>query len=78
MIVCACSEWLEQDDPRYVGAWWLGFLAAFAGMLLFAVPMSGFPKDLPGGLPRACNIKLPSKVLHKTYIHFYVHCIQDF
>lgn len=35
-------------DPRWVGAWWLGFAISVAGFLVIAVPLFGFPKRLPG------------------------------
>jgi hypothetical protein len=35
-------------DPRWVGAWWLGFVISVAGFVIIAVPLFGFPKRLPG------------------------------
>lgn len=39
---------LTPDDPRWIGAWWGGFL--LCGVLLFfsALFMFGFPQSLPG------------------------------
>ncbi|XP_076823050.1 solute carrier organic anion transporter family member 4C1-like isoform X2 [Clavelina lepadiformis] len=39
---------LPNYDPRWVGAWWVFLLAAMEFTWLLAVPMSGFPKQLPG------------------------------
>ncbi len=39
---------LTDKDPRWVGAWWLAFLIGGGLLALFATPMSGFPRDLPG------------------------------
>ena len=65
MIVC--REWLDPEDPRWVGAWWLGFVFAALAMFLFAIPMSGFPRDLPGTPP-----PLPSLPLDSSYDVTYV------
>lgn len=35
-------------DPRWIGAWWLGFLVVGALNLFFAVLMLGFPREMPG------------------------------
>ncbi|XP_071114005.1 solute carrier organic anion transporter family member 4A1-like [Haliotis cracherodii] len=39
---------ITPDNPRWVGAWWIGFL--FSGALAFfvSVPLFGFPRALPG------------------------------
>ena len=42
------SPGIDASDPRWVGAWWLGFLISAIGVIFVIVPMSGFPKDLPG------------------------------
>uniref|UniRef100_A0A667ZBX1 Solute carrier organic anion transporter family member n=1 Tax=Myripristis murdjan TaxID=586833 RepID=A0A667ZBX1_9TELE len=38
---------LRQDDLRWVGAWWLGFLVASCFLFLTALPYLFFPKNMP-------------------------------
>ncbi|KAM9367284.1 solute carrier organic anion transporter family member 4C1 [Phaethornis superciliosus] len=42
------SAKMDQDDPRWLGAWWIAFLACFFAMWLLVIPFSCFPKHLPG------------------------------
>ncbi|KAL5014867.1 hypothetical protein ScPMuIL_009137 [Solemya velum] len=42
------SVTIQSSNPRYVGAWWIGFLIAGVLALLISFPMSGFPNLLPG------------------------------
>eukprot|EP00062_Callorhinchus_milii_P026793 gi/632989323/ref/XP_007883587.1/ PREDICTED: solute carrier organic anion transporter family member 2B1-like [Callorhinchus milii] len=37
---------LEPNDPRWVGAWWLGFLVAGTCVALSSVPYFFFPREL--------------------------------
>ncbi|NXU16072.1 SO4C1 protein, partial [Pardalotus punctatus] len=39
---------VDQDDPRWLGAWWIGFIACFFAICLLIIPFSCFPKHLPG------------------------------
>ncbi|XP_068606659.1 solute carrier organic anion transporter family member 4A1 [Brachionichthys hirsutus] len=39
---------MSPDDPLWVGAWWIGFLAGGAAALLVAAPILGYPRQLPG------------------------------
>ncbi|NWR61007.1 SO4C1 protein, partial [Bucorvus abyssinicus] len=39
---------MDQDDPRWLGAWWIAFLACFFAIWLLIIPFSCFPKHLPG------------------------------
>ncbi|NXU59238.1 SO4C1 protein, partial [Turnix velox] len=45
---CFFSTELDQDDPRWLGAWWIGFVACFFAIWLLIIPFSCFPKHLPG------------------------------
>ncbi|KAG6929023.1 solute carrier organic anion transporter family member 2B1 [Chelydra serpentina] len=38
---------LTNKDPRWVGAWWLGFLVAASLVALSAIPYFFFPKEMP-------------------------------
>ncbi|NXN12700.1 SO2B1 protein, partial [Indicator maculatus] len=38
---------LTTQDPRWVGAWWLGFLVAASLVALAAVPYFFFPREMP-------------------------------
>ncbi|XP_025899867.1 solute carrier organic anion transporter family member 4C1 [Nothoprocta perdicaria] len=42
------STKLDHDDPRWLGAWWIAFLACFFAIWLLIIPFSCFPKHLPG------------------------------
>ncbi|XP_071956000.1 solute carrier organic anion transporter family member 4A1-like [Antedon mediterranea] len=38
---------IEPGDPAWVGAWWIGFLLGGVLAFLAALPLSGFPRELP-------------------------------
>ncbi len=37
---------IPQDDPRWIGAWWLGFLAPGVVLIILAFPMFFFPRKM--------------------------------
>ena len=39
---------LTPDNPRWVGAWWIGFIISGILAFIVALPLAGFPKSLPG------------------------------
>ncbi|XP_066238004.1 solute carrier organic anion transporter family member 4C1 isoform X1 [Saccopteryx leptura] len=39
---------ITEDDPRWLGAWWIGFLLAWLFAWSLIMPFSCFPKHLPG------------------------------
>lgn len=39
---------IDPSNYNWVGAWWISFCAAAGIAICFAVPMFGFPKQLPG------------------------------
>ncbi|KAJ7333507.1 hypothetical protein OS493_017044 [Desmophyllum pertusum] len=43
---------LTPDDPRWIGAWWLGYF--FGGLLLLctSIALLGYPKEMPGAQER--------------------------
>ncbi|KAK2176143.1 hypothetical protein NP493_680g01004 [Ridgeia piscesae] len=38
----------EPGDPRWVGAWWIGFIFSAFMCMVTAIPLTGYPADLPG------------------------------
>lgn len=43
---------ITPDDPRWIGAWWLGYF--FGGLLLLctSIALLGYPKEMPGAQER--------------------------
>lgn len=39
---------LESDDSRWLGAWWIGFIACWILSWCMIIPLTCFPKHLPG------------------------------
>ncbi|XP_069348762.1 solute carrier organic anion transporter family member 4C1 [Eulemur rufifrons] len=39
---------VTEDDPRWLGAWWIGFLICWIFAWSLIIPFSCFPKHLPG------------------------------
>lgn len=43
---------LTNTDPRWIGAWWIGFLVSGSLMLLLAIPLSLFPREFKKRKPK--------------------------
>lgn len=43
---------MTPDDPRWIGAWWLGYF--FGGLLLLftSIALLGYPREMPGARER--------------------------
>ncbi|XP_003788998.1 solute carrier organic anion transporter family member 4C1 [Otolemur garnettii] len=39
---------VSEDDPRWLGAWWIGFLLSWIFAWSLIIPFSCFPKHIPG------------------------------
>ena len=39
---------LNPNSPKWVGAWWIGFIFAAALSFVVSLGLCGFPKYLPG------------------------------
>nr|XP_003920771.2 solute carrier organic anion transporter family member 4C1 [Saimiri boliviensis boliviensis] len=39
---------VTEDDPRWLGAWWIGFILSWIFAWSLIIPFSCFPKHLPG------------------------------
>ncbi|XP_014109118.1 PREDICTED: solute carrier organic anion transporter family member 2B1 isoform X3 [Pseudopodoces humilis] len=53
--VSAAEVQLTSKDPRWVGAWWLGFLVAASLVALSALPYFFFPREMPKEVVTAKN-----------------------
>ncbi|NXT34234.1 SO2B1 protein, partial [Pelecanoides urinatrix] len=63
---------LTNKDPRWVGAWWLGFLVAASLVAVSAVPYFFFPREMPkevGEVLRIALLALRTNLLY-LYAHF--------
>lgn len=49
---------MVEQDPRWIGAWWIGFLVSGTLMLLLAIPLAFFPREFKKKQP-ANNNNLP-------------------
>lgn len=39
---------MTKEDPRWYGAWWIGYLASGCLAVLCSIPLLGFARELPG------------------------------
>ncbi|XP_043834592.1 solute carrier organic anion transporter family member 4C1-like [Dromiciops gliroides] len=42
------KTFINEDDPRWLGAWWIGFILSCFLAWFLIIPFSCFPKHLPG------------------------------
>ncbi|KAL3201054.1 hypothetical protein MRX96_043149 [Rhipicephalus microplus] len=40
---------ISPKDPRWVGAWWMGYILFAVGLTVVSLPMMMFPRILPAG-----------------------------
>ncbi|NXJ19460.1 SO2B1 protein, partial [Dicrurus megarhynchus] len=74
--VSAAEVQLTNKDPRWVGAWWLGFLVAASLVALSALPYFFFPRDMPKEVgevlhthtPRSFPVVLLRNLRHPVYL----------
>lgn len=45
---CLFSVDFDAQDPRWVGAWWFGFIFTAILFIIIAIPISLYPKSMPG------------------------------
>ncbi len=74
---------LTPRDPGWVGAWWLGFIIGGAIAFLVAVPILGFPSELPGEfilIVRRANLvrclKTIGALLCIHHVHFKTEAVE--
>lgn len=60
------STEMTTENPLWVGAWWIGFLAGGAAALLIAFPILGYPRQLPG------NCAVPFIKMNEASTHLYL------
>jgi len=39
---------IDEKDPRWIGAWWLGFVVCAMCIFIWALPLAMFPPQLTG------------------------------
>uniref|UniRef100_A0A182PDY0 Solute carrier organic anion transporter family member n=1 Tax=Anopheles epiroticus TaxID=199890 RepID=A0A182PDY0_9DIPT len=51
---------IDSSDPRWLGAWWLGWILLGVAMIIFALLIGMFPKEIPKkSKPTDANAKRP-------------------
>ncbi|ESO09595.1 hypothetical protein HELRODRAFT_97665 [Helobdella robusta] len=53
---------LTPEDPRWLGAWWIGFLVTGSAFIILSIFLCGFPREMPS---RFGNIKFILKIQRK-------------
>ncbi|XP_047116764.1 solute carrier organic anion transporter family member 74D-like isoform X1 [Schistocerca piceifrons] len=60
---------IDETDPRWIGAWWIGWAPLSALALLLAVPLMLFPREMPATRQRSS--KSPRRVLERSLADFW-------
>lgn len=47
ILIFFFSVSITPNDPRWVGAWWVGFVVASLLFLVVSIPLFGYGKELP-------------------------------
>ncbi|KAF1626682.1 Solute carrier organic anion transporter family member 2B1, partial [Eudyptes filholi] len=58
---------LTNKDPRWVGAWWLGFLVAASLVAMSAVPYFFFPREMPKEVGEVLRVALLALHTNTSY-----------
>ncbi|NXA84902.1 SO2B1 protein, partial [Thryothorus ludovicianus] len=70
--VSSAEVQLTSKDPRWVGAWWLGFLVAASLVALSALPYFFFPREMPKEVGGVLHTRFPAVLLrnlrHPVYL----------
>lgn len=75
LSTCVAGEvQLTNKDPRWVGAWWLGFLVAASLVALSAVPYFFFPQEMPKEVGEVLQITFLALHTNTWCIHMRVPC----
>lgn len=56
---------IDNKDPRWLGAWWLGWLIFGFAMLILAFFIALFPKELPKNQPARPNSSMPKALMNE-------------
>ncbi|KAH3709041.1 hypothetical protein DPMN_068501 [Dreissena polymorpha] len=56
---------MSPSDPRWIGAWWLGFILFGALSCLISIPIFFFPASLRKNGNQASNVYANSEILEQ-------------
>lgn len=63
-------------DPRWIGAWWLGFIVFGISALVVSIPLMCFPKRMPSRKNKAADRKREEQSTSKSGIKETIKGIQ--